>query len=448
MGRVRRYKKLKSCDPFAKKKRVADDGSEKYDEPPSDVEDDFLGDGLNDDLIFLRKEGEERQLHRDQQEALTSNRRTSLMPAAAAALWDSHQTTGTESRIGSETNGADGAPQSKAALRRARKRAREEKNSTLQKREELSVRDAIASAQSELQRVLKETKEVKKISTEVTMEEVARRKRKESAQLDMSKRRPGESLRDFKRRVRQEARTMATMEAKETSSTSIKKKEHLVAKKLEAKMKRKDGGLSAYGRALKAAQVPDDEKFADERSLSIIPGALGAQPSRRPSKGGTESANVVPAGMNLPKGTIVGLQRSVDAPPTFDASMKPRGALDRREKKQAVIAGQVDFDSRHSKNTAPVGSHWSRGMKMASLLNEAEALRQRKERKMWEGGSGTRINGYNYAKAGRKRHAVTPARQMRIEKAKIAATEGYKELKRKRRQELGKTDPPAEGSTL
>ena len=35
MGRVRRYKKVKSCDTFAKKKVTLSKGENKYDQPPS-----------------------------------------------------------------------------------------------------------------------------------------------------------------------------------------------------------------------------------------------------------------------------------------------------------------------------------------------------------------------------------------------------------------------------
>ena len=35
MGRVRRYKKVKSCDTFAKKKVNLSKGENKYDQPPS-----------------------------------------------------------------------------------------------------------------------------------------------------------------------------------------------------------------------------------------------------------------------------------------------------------------------------------------------------------------------------------------------------------------------------
>jgi hypothetical protein len=62
MGRVRRYKKLKSCDPFAKKKPVVEDP--RFNQVPSDIEDDFsadeddIGDGnirVKEDVI-KRKE--------------------------------------------------------------------------------------------------------------------------------------------------------------------------------------------------------------------------------------------------------------------------------------------------------------------------------------------------------------------------------------------------------
>ena len=59
MGRVRRYKKLKSCDPFAKRRKSEVD--EKYDQPPSDIEDDFEGDGQDDDLLFVSRSEDERR---------------------------------------------------------------------------------------------------------------------------------------------------------------------------------------------------------------------------------------------------------------------------------------------------------------------------------------------------------------------------------------------------
>ena len=131
MGRVRRYKKLKSCDPFAKRRKSEVD--EKYDQPPSDIEDDFEGDGQDDDLLFVSRTEDERR-------GGAVPFKGGGMPAAAAALWEARngesgggghggqggpgRPGGSSSRSGSGSGSKDNTGGEEAVESKAKKRAR------------------------------------------------------------------------------------------------------------------------------------------------------------------------------------------------------------------------------------------------------------------------------------------------------------------------------------
>ena len=215
MGRVRRYKKIKACDPFAKKRKGAVEGEKEYDLPP-DGEDDFEGEDFGsikpveaEDLTTRKSRQQERRWEREvrpsRARAVASH--TCLLSPARRSCWT--KTTW---------------PSSSARRRR---------------------------------RVLL------KLSCAATR---ALRGEEERtcflpSQVVIESKRQGESAKDFKRRLREDGKKILIETAAAHSSTKQRGKEYLKQKKWAAKEeKRKKKEAAAARRSPEDGDWPVAEK--------------------------------------------------------------------------------------------------------------------------------------------------------------------------------------------
>mmetsp|Transcript_268 Transcript_268/g.497 ORF Transcript_268/g.497 Transcript_268/m.497 type:complete len:449 (+) Transcript_268:16-1362(+) len=226
MGRVSRYKKLKSCDPFAKKKPVVVDP--KYDQEP--VNDDFGEwsdneiDGIDEQSKYTGNVWKEASI--PPPEAMKSSQASSQAKVSSLVETDALPATSSGAVVSEEKE--------RTLSKRSQKRMRKKESNAG------SAQDIVSKAQLLMREDKLRARELRAVTGPAIKSEWAAAKRLKDSKPQIEGRREGESMREFKLRAKKEGKALVIAVKQSQSVTVSKKKGYLAERKEELKQKKRE----------------------------------------------------------------------------------------------------------------------------------------------------------------------------------------------------------------